>query len=314
MLQRMKSYQWVVGLVVLSFVMTGCFQSMTSDPSDTVESLPIVTEQQAPTWTPLPPLPTYTFQPTFTAFPTTDPTQFSTVEADTQNLSDPQQPPVDAVQLDPQTTLATATQSLEGISPAFLTATQIVAEATFRVQTLTATVLPQQTTIPTFTLIPDPLQQPANINVVPTVPGANCIYQVQTGDNLWQISLTFGVLMADIANASGIGIQSLLLPGQDLVIPACGTTGAIPPSTITPRPSSIPTLDPTLVPATLVTPFTLAPQNCNVAGGITHTVAQGETLFSIAQRYGTTLECILSANPDIANASQILVSDQIFVP
>ncbi len=48
--------------------------------------------------------------------------------------------------------------------------------------------------------------------------------------------------------------------------------------------------------------------------GGTYTVQAGDTLYSIAQRYGTTVEALLDANTDILDASVIRVGQVINVP
>lgn len=302
-----KSYRWVFIIGLLSFVLAGCFQSVSDDPNVTPQSLPFVTDTFVPSQVPLP---TYTLFPTFTPFPTNSGESLS-VDTDPLNSADVQQEPT----FDPLLqTFPTATTD-PNIGSGLLTATAIIQQATDQSATQTATFTVQTSPIPTFTPTIDPTfgQQP----IVPTLPGTDCIYEVRTGDNMWQISQTFGVLMVDIANASGVAVQSTLLVGQRLTIPNCGTTGAIPPATSTPRATITPDLATSggqVVVATPVVPFTLAPVNCTVAGGITHTVSQGETLFQIAQRYGTSLECVLSANPEITNPGLILFGDQVFVP
>ena len=46
----------------------------------------------------------------------------------------------------------------------------------------------------------------------------------------------------------------------------------------------------------------------------THTVVQGDTLWRIALRYGTTLEELLAVNPAIKNPNLIRPGDQVVIP
>ena len=46
----------------------------------------------------------------------------------------------------------------------------------------------------------------------------------------------------------------------------------------------------------------------------THTVAQGDTLWRIALRYGTTLEELLAVNPAIKNPNIIVVGQEVVLP
>jgi GH24 family phage-related lysozyme (muramidase)/peptidoglycan hydrolase-like protein with peptidoglycan-binding domain len=49
-------------------------------------------------------------------------------------------------------------------------------------------------------------------------------------------------------------------------------------------------------------------------GTQTHTIAQGETLARIATRYGTSVDALLEANPQIKNADMIYAGDEITIP
>jgi len=62
----------------------------------------------------------------------------------------------------------------------------------------------------------DPDQPPTAVPVQPLPPQ---VYVVQPGDNLYRISLRFGVSMLDIANANGILNANRIFVGQQLVIP-----------------------------------------------------------------------------------------------
>jgi membrane-bound lytic murein transglycosylase D len=75
-------------------------------------------------------------------------------------------------------------------------------------------------------------------------------YAVQRGDNLWTIARAFGVSSTDIAEANGVQ-RGLIRPGQTLFIPVEGTP---------------------------------APANGHV-----HTVRSGESLWTIARRFGTSV-------------------------
>ena len=46
----------------------------------------------------------------------------------------------------------------------------------------------------------------------------------------------------------------------------------------------------------------------------THTVVQGDTLWRIARRYGTTLEELLAVNPAIKNPNLIVVGQEVALP
>jgi len=109
------------------------------------------------------------------------------------------------------------------------------------------------------------------------------VHVVQAGENLYRISLRYGVSLADIAAANSISNPNLIFVGQSLTIP--GTTGG------TPAPQ------PTPVPGGETPPAT---------GTTTYTVVPGDTLGSIARRFGTTFQAIAAAN-GIANPNLIYV-------
>jgi membrane-bound lytic murein transglycosylase D len=76
-------------------------------------------------------------------------------------------------------------------------------------------------------------------------------YSVQNGDNLWTIARAFGVSSSMIADANDVRGDGLIRPGQTLYIPV---QGGRPP-----------------------------------ANGLTHTVRSGESLSTIAKRFGTSV-------------------------
>ena len=62
------------------------------------------------------------------------------------------------------------------------------------------------------------------------------------------------------------------------------------------------------------TPTETTPTETQIAASGTHTVAAGDTLSAIAAKNGTTVAALMSANPDITNANQIAVGQQIKLP
>ncbi len=76
-------------------------------------------------------------------------------------------------------------------------------------------------------------------------------YAVQRGDNLWTIARAFGVSSSMIADANDVRGDGLIRPGQTLYIPV---QGGRPP-----------------------------------ANGLTHSVRSGESLWTIAKRFGTSV-------------------------
>jgi len=103
-------------------------------------------------------------------------------------------------------------------------------------------------------------------------------YVVQAGDTLSGIAVRYGVSLWTLIQANGLTSWSLIYVGQSLTIP--GMEG--------PSPNIVP----------------------NVSGGETYVVRAGDTLTSIAQRYGTTVVALANLN-GIANPSSIYVGQTL---
>jgi LysM repeat protein len=109
---------------------------------------------------------------------------------------------------------------------------------------------------------------------------------VQRGENLSQIALRYGTTVTAIAQANGIRNTSLIYVGQRLTIPGGGYTA----------PAS-----------------SRGGGTTSSAGGGVHVVQRGETLSSIAYRYGTSVSALVAAN-GIRNPSLIYVGQRLRIP
>ncbi len=285
--------------LVLMLALAGCFQGGTSS-LDAVS----VAQNLNPTFTPLPGevievvatqivevVVTATldpFAPTpdpFGAFPTAD---FGTGGAIAT---------IDPFLQAPTQDFSVAPAQLDETS---MTVTAIIARATEQEAiNLTLTANPFFTTpVPTTAFATaDP-----NLGVTqPIVSGADCVHEVLAGENLYRISLRYGVGYQEIANASGVVNINQLLVGQKLTIPGCGTTGVFPPATTVP---TLTTGDSGGGAISVGTGTCASP----------YTVAQGDTLFSISLRCGVPVMSIASANPTITNINVIVINQQIVIP
>jgi LysM repeat protein len=113
------------------------------------------------------------------------------------------------------------------------------------------------------------LQIPVASNGGTSVPGGN--YTVRSGDTLSSIAIRFGTTVNAIVQANHLANANLLYAGQRLLIPGGGsTTGG----------------------------------NQSDSSGQVYTVKRGDTLASIAYRFGTTAWAIASAN-GLANPNYI---------
>lgn len=106
------------------------------------------------------------------------------------------------------------------------------------------------------------------------------IHIVQSGENLFRISLRYNVTMAALSRANGIVNPNHVYVGQRLVIP-CGYT---PPPAPPPAPS-----------------------------GKVHVVQPGESLSIIAAHYGVNMWAIARAN-DITNPNHVYVGQRLVIP
>jgi LysM repeat protein len=97
------------------------------------------------------------------------------------------------------------------------------------------------------------------------------------------------------------------------------TQAAMAPEEPDESPTVEPTTPPTEVPPTEIPPTEVpptaapAPTTAPSGGTTTYTVQRGDTLYSIARRYGTTVEAIAAAN-GIANPSRIRVGQTLTIP
>jgi LysM repeat protein len=79
-------------------------------------------------------------------------------------------------------------------------------------------------------------------------------------------------------------------------------------------PADATAIPPTEVPPTAIPPTSApAPTTAPGSGTTTYTVQRGDTLYSIARRYGSTVEAIAAAN-SIANPSLIRVGQTLTIP
>ena len=119
----------------------------------------------------------------------------------------------------------------------------------------------------------------SSANVIPAASSGGA-YIVQAGDTLFGISQRYGVSVAAIVSANGLSSDMVQI-GQTLNIPSGDTAAAPPPYDNAPAyQDNAPAYQP------------VAP---NAAGG-NYAIGPRDTLFSLAQRFGTTVEAIASAN------------------
>jgi LysM repeat protein len=141
---------------------------------------------------------------------------------------------------------------------------------------------------------------------------------IQPGENLFRIALRYGIDVDTLATANGISNTDQVYAGQPLIIPAAVTSLAPETAADATLVEDAGILDEALLdqPATepepeLVEVAEAAEVAESPANPAYHLVGRGETLASIAQRYGMTLEALAQMNdilnPDLVYAGQRLV-------
>jgi LysM repeat protein len=171
-----------------------------------------------------------------------------------------------------------------------------------------------------------------------TATAAAATYTVQSGDTLGRIAAKGGTTIAALVAANSLANANLIRVGQVLALP--GATASAPAATapaggatahvvvsgdtISRIASRYGISQAQLIAANGLTGgviyvgqrLSLVPTSSAPAAGTgsgKHSVAAGETLSSIAQRYGTTIASLLSAN-GLADANRIVVGQSLTIP
>lgn len=116
-----------------------------------------------------------------------------------------------------------------------------------------------------------------------------CVYIVRGGDTLYRIAINNRTTVAALRRANPQITGDLIRPGQRINLPDCDTT-------------------PTPAPAVQVTSTPTAPVE-----GIEYIVRPGDTLFLIAQRFGTTVSALAQAN-NLSNPNVLRIGQRLIIP
>jgi len=204
--------------------------------------------------------------------------------------------------------------------------------------TPTTGVITAQTPVPTATPIATTAATPATaatpVEAAAVTPSPNeFVYVVTTGDTLWSIAIRFGTTVEAIKARNGL-TSDIIYKGQELVIPGTDPGGGTGPGTVTHivQPGENlyrialkygTTIEAISAANNIVNPHLIyAGQELLIptggghppgGGGRYHVVQPGETLWSIAMKYGTTPWKIAAAN-GISNIHYIYAGQTLRIP
>lgn len=137
-------------------------------------------------------------------------------------------------------------------------------------------------------------------------------HSVKRGETLLSISRKLKVRQADLAEANSLSLRARVAPGQRLIIPRAPTTllAARPdnPAPETVVADAVEPAAPKLEPVVAQVVERSDPQQ-----RIVHRVKRGDTLFSIARLYNTTVAALKSWNARTIRGNQIRIGDRLTV-
>jgi LysM repeat protein len=128
----------------------------------------------------------------------------------------------------------------------------------------------------------------------PAVSTAVTRYTIRSGDTMGSIAARFGVSTQTLLSANGLGWSSIIYPGQSIAIPSAGTSQA----------------PVTAMPALSVTPVASAPAAPQASS---YVIKSGDTVSSIASKFGVTTQALLSAN-GLSPSSVIYSGHSLVIP
>lgn len=152
---------------------------------------------------------------------------------------------------------------------------------------------------------PTPTPPPTSTPAASPTPGADgsVTYVVVAGDTLPGIAARFHVLLEDLYAFNDLTEDSVLEPGQVLVL-VPGDEEAEPAEETTATPAASPTSGTTTLPAGVTV---------DEDGFLLHAVVEGDTLLGIAIQYDLTMEELLALNEGITEESVLTLGQQIIV-
>ncbi len=134
-------------------------------------------------------------------------------------------------------------------------------------------------------------------------PSPETTYIIRPGDTLLAIAIQHSITLEQLLDANAMNnVNVLILPGQTLKIPTGDAQAAAP----------APPAQATAAPAVQAPP-PAEPVNNDPIGRITHTVRAGDSLWTIANRYGKTVDYLVALN-GFKSVNQFLgIGDELLV-
>jgi LysM repeat protein len=197
--------------------------------------------------------------------------------------------------------------------------------------TPTNTPTPSSTPTPTLTPSDTPIPPTATPTLTPTPSPTldrtqfpfQIIYTVRPGDFVARIARQFNSTIEAIIIANQLNESGLIFVGQQLIIPLAQLPTAAPTPTPTTAPTLTPSTAPTIVtapPIVIVVTATPPPSPTatpipptSVSPTVLYVVQPGDSLSSIAVRFGTTVQAIAQAN-NILNFNLLFVGQRLVIP
>ncbi|MFK3678772.1 LysM peptidoglycan-binding domain-containing protein [Microbacterium sp. NPDC090218] len=129
----------------------------------------------------------------------------------------------------------------------------------------TLTAAPADASSSTMDFTPIERHRSTPVRVVPTQASPST-YVVQPGDTISAIAARFGLRTVDVLTWNGLSWRSVIYPGQTLALQWTAAAPAV------------------------------APAAAPAPNATSHKVVAGDTVYAIAQKYGTTVDAVLAAN------------------
>lgn len=118
-------------------------------------------------------------------------------------------------------------------------------------------------------------------------------YTIVAGDTISGIAAKFGMSTQTVLSANGLGWSSIIYPGHTLAIPGLESTSVVTPTPAAPAPAPIE-----------------APP---ASSSSTYLIVSGDTISSIASRFGVSMQSLLEAN-GLATSSVIFAGRTLTIP